>query len=86
MGESPTSNAVLLPGMSMAQFIVCQLLDGALAVQIPIEGKLYSGYVHNLDYGIGETYVFAYVHILKLDVEKRVAIYRDGTVQLLPDE
>ena len=91
MGKPNVSNAVLSPSETVSQFVIRQLLAG-LGIQVTIDGKIYDGYVHQLDFGKGANYVFANVHVPDLDEKStdgimsiKVAIYPDGTVIFIPD-
>ena len=86
------SSAALAPGQSVTQFVIGQLLDG-LNLKVTIDGEVYDGSVHNLDFapGSGADYVFALVSIPKLNEgdgddfdSVKVSIHRDGTVNVLP--
>jgi hypothetical protein len=83
-------NAVLVPGLSVAQFVVQQLLNG-IEVQVEIEGIRCFGYVHKLDFSKDSDYVFAGVAIEDPKDEEntiylRVSIHTDGTVNIMPSQ
>jgi len=86
MGKA--ENAVLVPGSSVSQFVIQQLLAG-IEVRVDIDGKTYTGHVHQLDFRKGADYVFANVFIEKEGEEEpidlRVSIHTDGTVNIMPN-
>ena len=84
------SNAVLMPAVTLTQFVIGRLLEG-IVVQVTIDGRVYEGYVHLLDFAKGNDYVFANVCVPDPDDEKeiidvRVAIKTDGTVDVMPNQ
>lgn len=83
---------VQLGGMTLAHFLLRQLLQGALQVQLTINGKIVEGYVHSLDFAVS-TSRHAQVSICFPDPENvketsyvKAAIYADGRAELLPEQ
>ena len=93
MAEKKLANALLIPGQSITQFVVEQLLKG-IEVLIEVNGKNLTGYVHQLDFSVmpGNDYVFASVCVPDPDDEEggdmyiRVSIHTDGTVKIAPNQ
>ncbi|SRR6056297_255421 len=94
MAEKKLENAVLVPGQSVAQFVIEQLLKG-LRIQVEINGKTCFGYVYQLDFAImsENDYVSAKVRITEPEDDDeinlyylRVLIHTDGTVKIAPNQ
>jgi hypothetical protein len=85
------SEAVLVPKMSIAQFVIQQLLAGIM-IRVMIDGKPRMGYIHQLDLAKGnDDFVFASVSIDNIDnpdenIYLRVAVYGDGSVKIMPNQ
>jgi hypothetical protein len=80
--------AALIPGISVAQFVIQQLLAG-LEIKVIIDGRPYKGYVHQLDFARGSDHVFASV-VIDDDKEEtiyiNVAIHDNGVVNIIPNQ
>lgn len=86
------SGASLAPSLSVAQFVIGQLLDG-LKLRVMVDGVECEGVVNNIDFAPGPggpDYVFAKAGVKMPGKEDKlyvkVSIHRDGTVHVLPNE
>ena len=79
----------LIPGISMMQLVIGQLLDG-IRVNVCVDGCWKQGFIHNLDMAPGKSdHLFAKVNVPDLGEDGhdiKVAIFRDGQVTVLPLE
>lgn len=86
-------SATLVPGQTVAQFVLAELLKG-LKVQVKIGNFTCDGHVHQLDFAPGIDHAFATVSIPDPKskdedddtIDVKVAIYTNGEVVVLPDQ
>jgi len=90
MDKSVVDKATLAPSLSVAQFVIGQILEG-IKLKIVVDKKEYEGVVYNLDFSPGGSeHVFAEVKIPNVkmsnkedDLYIKASINRNGEVHVL---
>lgn len=80
--SSSNASAKLLASQTVAQFVLEQVLKG-LELEVIVDGSVYRGTIHNLDFDPGSDHLFAQVTVPELVGSVSVAVYPNGVVEVM---